>query len=183
MAVLSFYFAGAFFYALGSQIVGGARWWFIIGSPILLLVGSFFITFGLVELIKGDSVVPETWTLPIAAGVLTVIAACISFLLGFASLLSCLKSQATSDYLTIGIFGLLTFAFGLATGIMSLRRRLHTLTIFGLSFTLFIGFLAVIAGEFEHHSEWINSLIFAVSMVILSLLSVIFIAEAEEHFR
>lgn len=74
------------------------------------------------DLVTVKEFVNKRTGLPIAAGILTIIAACACLIVGIIGLIVFVLSQA--DQLLIqGVIAVLAFAFGLRSGIMSLKRR------------------------------------------------------------
>jgi hypothetical protein len=87
----------------------------------------------------------------------------------------------------MGIFCVLAFAFGLTGGILTLKRRLFPLAIFGTSLVLASGFVIVMTfamGPFYAHiyPNWAIILLFALPILVLSILSVVFTAISKGEF-
>lgn len=114
---------------------------------------------------------------PLAGGVLTIIGSCFALP---AAILSIYISYDWGAYgygaypayiLFFGIFGLIAFAFGLAAGIMTLKRIHIVFSIFGVSFLLASGVMMIIA-----------VLVLGLLIMILSILGVIFVALSNKQF-
>lgn len=117
---------------------------------------------------------------PIAAGVLTIIAACISIIVG---ILGMFAFGISRDYFTraynytyffVGIFGILGFVSGLEGGIFSIRRKSFKLSIIGASLILLCGFGIMLVLAPLRYGSWVPSLLFGLPIVFLSVLGVIF---------
>jgi len=78
--------------------------------------------------------------------------------------------------LSVGIFAIVTFAFGLFAGISSLNRRFVAPSIFGLSLLIFSGILISI--PIESLTSWQVGL----PITILSTIGIIFIAISKSEF-
>lgn len=134
---------------------------------------------------------------PITAGILTIIASCMSIIIGIAGVIAFANSFSYYYYnyyyryyygpdygwLFLAIFDILAFAFGLTGGILSIRRRQFTLSIVGMSLGLVSGFVTmIVAGGLVRDGSWVGALAFGLPMIILSILSVIFAAVSKGEF-
>jgi hypothetical protein len=132
---------------------------------------------------------------PMAAGILTIIAACICAIVGIFGTVAFVGSiQApvryvsfsvyfyTANYqlLFVGIFGILAFAFGWTGGIFSIKGEHFALSIVGISLVLVSGFVTMIAFPLIEYGSW--GLLFGLPVVILSILSGIFTAISKGEF-
>jgi hypothetical protein len=112
---------------------------------------------------------------PIAAGILTIIASCLTLYFGIRFF-----RAVGLFWVLMGIFGILAFAFGLTAGIFSIRRRRYGLSIFGMSLLTFMGFLMLLVPA--SFSALLTALLFGLPLLILSILSVVFAAMSKDEF-
>lgn len=125
---------------------------------------------------------------PIAGGILAIIASCVCIIIGlvylimFQASISYVGGQPRWECLFAGLFGIIAFAFGLAGGITSLRRKNFKLAIIGVCFALTSGFVNFGALGTHPYSALLGGLIFGLPIIILSLLSLIFIAISKGEF-
>jgi hypothetical protein len=131
-----------------------------------------------------------------AAGVLTIIAACMCAVVGIFGMVGFVGSVQTPvryvgfglfDYYTanyqllfVGIFGVLAFAFGWTGGMFSIRGEHFALSIVGISLVLVSGFVTMIAFSQMDYGSW--GLLFGLPVVILSILSVTFTSISRGEF-
>jgi len=125
----------------------------------------------------------------IAAGVLTIISACISISVGLIGLVpfvlffgTSLLYGSISNLLVMGIFCVFAFAFGLMSGIFTLRRTHFKLSIIGVSLVLASGFVIIMAFRELGSSALVGGLALGVPVVVLSLLGLIFAAISRNEF-
>jgi hypothetical protein len=125
----------------------------------------------------------------IAAGVLTIIGACISISIGLLWLVAFAMYfrtypfyTPTSYFLATGIFNVFAFAFGLMSGIFTLRRKHFALSMIGVSLVLVSGFVIIRSLEVMGYEALMGYLVFGVPIVILSLLGLIFAAISRNEF-
>jgi ribosomal protein L40E len=125
---------------------------------------------------------------PTAAGILAIIAACIIIIFGiiymaeFVSGRTEYQNYYPYDYYTVnppeyfvaGLFGLLGFAFGLTAGIITLKRRLFAMAIFGMALMTVAGILFFV--------EPVVGIIFGTPVLVLTILSVIFTGIRKREF-
>ena len=112
---------------------------------------------------------------PIAAGILTTIASCLTLYFGIRFF-----RTVGLFWVFMGIFGILAFAFGLTAGTSSIRRRRYGLSIFGMSLLTFMGFFMLLVPAL--FGELFTALLFGLPLLILSILSVIFAAMSKDEF-
>lgn len=116
---------------------------------------------------------------PIAAGILTILAACVSFIIGFL-----FGFTGIIAFLILGILDILAFAFGLTGGMFSLERTHFPLVIFGISFLLSSMVVSIIllrATAFAAF-QWGVWFLFSLPIIILSILGLIFAAISKREF-
>jgi hypothetical protein len=131
---------------------------------------------------------------PVAAGILMIVAACTSAIVGIIGMIAFIGSISYSSFaiayaysapyyqlLLVGIFGILGLAFGLTAGIFSLKRKYFALSIVGMYFVFVSGVLTMIAFALMD-SSWIVGLPLGLPVVILSILSVIFTMISKGEF-
>jgi hypothetical protein len=130
---------------------------------------------------------------PVAAGILTIIAACASAVAGIIGMIafegsivtvSFVSSSFSANYplLYVGMFGVLGFSFGLMGGIFSLKREYFALSIIGMYVLFVSGVATMIAFALAEYSSWVSGLPFGLPIVILSILSVIFTTISKREF-
>jgi hypothetical protein len=125
---------------------------------------------------------------PVAAGILAIVSSCMSIIfsvLGIMGFVSTLSHSYYSPYywsLFMGIFGLVAFAFGVTGGIMSLRRRNFILALIGACLLILQGFITILAMGLEGTNAWAYSLLVGSPLIVLSVLSLIFIAISNKEF-
>jgi hypothetical protein len=127
---------------------------------------------------------------PSTAGILTIIGSCITITLSILLVAGTLYivvmgyfgiSPARYLYnLIAGIFGIIAFAFGLTGGIFALRRRRIALSIFGISLLITSGIMMSL--PFWVMGYTISNWVWGLPIVILSVLSVIFVAVSKGEF-
>ena len=131
---------------------------------------------------------------PTAAGVLTIIGACIIVIIGSAGLLTfwLAMSQRTFGfgyspsilyYLVMGIINSLAFAFGLAGGICAVRRRRFALAIAGAILLLVSGLVTIAAFAVQGYFAIVLGAMFGLPVLIMSILAVIFVAVSKGEFE
>jgi hypothetical protein len=130
---------------------------------------------------------------PIAAGILIIVAACISAIVGIIGMIAFIGSISYSSFaipsysapyyqlLFVGIFGILALAFGLTAGMFSLKRKYFALSIIGMYLVFVSGVVTMIAFALMD-SSWVFGLPLGLPVIILSSLSVIFITISKGEF-
>ena len=130
---------------------------------------------------------------PIAAGILTIIAACASAVAGIIGMTAFEGSIVTVSFVSpsfsanypllyVGMFGILGFSFGLTGGIFSLKREYFAFSIIGMYVIFVSGVATIIAFALAEYSSWVSGLPFGLPIVILSILSVIFTTISKREF-
>jgi hypothetical protein len=115
-----------------------------------------------------------------AAGVLTIISACICILLGILYTVVYIDGVYRGyrvhppEYFLAGIFGLLGFAYGLTAGILALKRRMFPVAIIGMALVMVAGVLSFV--------EPFIGIIFGLPMLVLVILAVIFTGISKREF-
>ena len=127
---------------------------------------------------------------PIAAGIMTILAACVFVPIGAIFLgafigYSILYAHIYDiEVFVTGLFCIMGFAFGLASGITSLRRKHFALAITGLSIVIISGvaiFLGMAARRYR--TALTDGLAFgATPIIVLAILSLIFVAISKQEF-
>ena len=131
--------------------------------------------------------------LPITAGILTIIAACIIIAMGIVCVVEALSSfghgfgygyiAGVNIFLWVtGIFGLIAFPIGLVGGIFSLRRRYIALPIFGICLLITSGVLLLIlnnSGALLVMPVWVSGL----ATMIFAILGIIFVTASKGEFE
>lgn len=126
----------------------------------------------------------------IAGGVLTIIAACLLFIVGIIGIWSYYGGWAT----LVGLLGLLGFAFGLAGGILTLTRKVFALAIIGVVLVMVVGILSCIPisytssyysyySGYSYYTSYLYLWPLGFPIFLFSLLGVIFTAVAKQDFR
>lgn len=125
---------------------------------------------------------------PIAAGILTILAACIfvpiaALFMGAYVWYSIQGHPEGLEVVITGFFSILGFAFGLASGILSLKRRHFALSIAGLSLVMLSGFMIIFGMAARRYRTAVtDALIFGVPIIGLAVLSLIFVAISKQEF-
>ncbi|MGA9388097.1 MAG: hypothetical protein WBV70_04645 [Candidatus Bathyarchaeia archaeon] len=127
-------------------------------------------------------------SLPIVAGILTIIAACACLIAGIIGLIVFALSLLP-QLLIQGAIAVLAFAFGLTSGIMSLKRRHFAMTAFGICLIVVAGFVNVLVfgvpmgfGYTGPIYPILMSISFGLPILVLSILSIIFIFLSRKEF-
>ena len=134
---------------------------------------------------------------PISAGILTVIASCISCVLGIIGIgmligmsVTLVGGSASFDsrffaWLLIAVFASLGFVVGLSSGIFSLRRRRFMFSLSGVSFLLIpsVGSTITFLATGESGTGLLFALFLGLPMVVSSIFSVIFISVSKGEFN
>jgi len=128
---------------------------------------------------------------PIAGGILTIIAASITFFvasLAVVEIVSCVSAYYIGQNIAyvifvvfVGIWSFLAFGLGLAGGIFSIRRSHFALSIVGISLLLVTGLVSIL--EFGIlGSGWSSGMIMGIPIIILTILSLIFVGVSKNEF-
>jgi len=134
---------------------------------------------------------------PIAGGVLLIIAASVCVFVGIVSVGIFF---ATSQYmyypdwrvyylmpryenLLAGAVGILAFVYGLAAGILSLKRRKFVHCLFGGSIMACEGVLIILVLAQQWPSLWVVGLLLGLPVVVLSASGLLFVSVSREEFR
>lgn len=126
----------------------------------------------------------KTIGFPTAGGILTIIAACMSILLGIICIASFVSYPDYPSYrpdywmLSIGIFGFFACAFGFLGGTMSLRRKNFVLAKVGVCLTMLSGFVAIPA----FGTMFFPRLLLGIPIIIFSIPSLIIIIASKTEF-
>jgi hypothetical protein len=133
---------------------------------------------------KPLKIIQKRTPFPTTAGILTIIGSCIAIVMGIIYLVAALFSVGYAYgytygyfyglsvyYLITGILGIIAFAFGLTGGIFSLKRKRLAFSIFGMS-------LLIASGIMMAMPVWV----FGLPIVVLSILSIIFVAISKGEF-
>jgi hypothetical protein len=125
---------------------------------------------------------------PIVAGILTIIAACVFVPVGtlFMGAYVWYAIQGHSEGIEVlitGLFGILGFAFGLTSGILSLKRRYFGMSLAGLSMVIFCGFAIIFGMAVRGYRQAVaDALGFGVPIIVMAILSLIFVAISKKEF-
>jgi len=124
----------------------------------------------------------------VAAGVLTIIGACVAAISGIVGLIGFYTTISYSYYyhpyesLVMGAFGILGCALGLTGGIFTLMRRRFELCITGMVLIMISGFVTVGAFVLILWNGWGIGLLFGLPSIFLSVLSIIFASVSRGDF-
>ena len=124
----------------------------------------------------------------VAAGVLTIIGACVAAISGIVGLIGFYTTISYSYYyhpyesLAMGAFGILGCALGLTGGIFTLMRRRFELCITGMVLIMISGFVTVGAFVLILWNGWGIGLLFGLPSIFLSVLSIIFASVSRGDF-
>lgn len=125
---------------------------------------------------------------PIVAGVLTIISAFVSIIIGILGIIVFWASISSDfnglyyQWLVMGIFAVLAFVFGLTGGIFSIKRRHFALSIIGASLVLVSGFVTLFAFGVVGYGTWISGTLFWLPIIVLSFAGIIFAAMSKHEF-
>ena len=125
---------------------------------------------------------------PVAAGVLTIIGACVAAISGIVGLIGFYTTISYSYYyhpyesLVMGVFGILGCALGMTGGIFTLMRRRFVLCISGMVLIMISGFVTVGAFVLILWNGWGIGLLFGSPSIFLSVLSIIFASVSRGDF-
>jgi hypothetical protein len=127
---------------------------------------------------------------PIAAGVITIVASCISIIfgiLGTTAFIALLDQRFFGmvhvvGYLVMGLLGLVAFALGLTGGILMLKRKRFGLAASGVSIVLASGIANIIVVGAQGAYAIASALVFGLPIVILAILGVVFTAVSKGEF-
>jgi len=125
---------------------------------------------------------------PVAAGVLTIIGACVAAISGILGMIAFYTTINYSYYyhqyesLVMGVFGILGCALGLTGGIFTLMRRRFVLCIIGMVLIMISGFVTVGAFVLILWNGWGIGLLFGFPSIFLSVLSIIFASVSRGDF-
>jgi hypothetical protein len=140
------------------------------------------------ELVTAKEFVNKRTSLPIAAGILTIIAACACLIVGIIGLIVFALSLIP-QLLIQGVIAVLAFAFGLTSGIMSLKRKHFAMTAFGACLIIVAGFVNLLVfgvpmgfGYTSSIYPILMSLSFGVPILVPSILSIIFVFLSRREF-
>jgi hypothetical protein len=117
---------------------------------------------------------------PLVAGVLTIVAACISSVIGTIEVFAFAAGRSSYLYFIIGMFGFLAFAFGLTGGIFSTERKQFALSVTGTSLVLAFGFVMIFTSALT--GSVAGGLLFGSPVLFLSFLSMIFVGVSKGDF-
>lgn len=121
---------------------------------------------------------------PIAAGILTIIASCVSCVFGIIEIGNVYFGGVVwLVWLLIGVFAFLGFAVGLSSGIFSLRRKRFMFALSGMSFLFVPGILSTINFSAYRGSGLLFALFLGLPMVLSLIFSIIFIAISKGEFN
>ena len=127
---------------------------------------------------------------PMAGGILEIIGACISIIVGLFLIAAFVQVQsnyyspsylASFGFLFIGVFEAVGFAFGLTSGILTLKRKQFTLSVVGVSLLVISGLITIIGLAMQPYGIWAG-LLFGTPIIIISVLSLIFISISKKEF-
>jgi hypothetical protein len=130
---------------------------------------------------------------PIAVGILTIIAACISAITGIIGMIAFEGSIVTVGFSNsnfsanyplfyVGMFGILGFSFGMTAGVFSLKRKYFDFSMIGMYLVFVSGVATMIAFALAENNSWVPGLPFGLPVVILSILSVILTTISKGEF-
>ena len=125
---------------------------------------------------------------PIAAGILAIIAACACIITGVIGLILSAVS-GIAQFLVQGVIAVLAFAFGLTSGIMSLKRSYFVITIIGICIITVAGLVNVVVFGVPLGFNYVIAvapilmgLLLGLPILILSVLSIVLVLLSMREF-
>jgi len=85
------------------------------------------------------------------------------------------------SFLFMGVFGILAFALGLTGGIMALKKQNFALSMIGMCFLVIQSFVTI-GAFFLPNGDWTSGVIFGIPLLVLSILSLVFVAISQKEF-
>jgi uncharacterized paraquat-inducible protein A len=135
------------------------------------------------------SVAKKRSGLQISAAVLTIVGACLSVSAGLLGLVPFMLTFGRFPFFTpyayslvMGIFNIFSFAFGLLSGLFTLRRRHFWWSIIGTSLVLASGFATIVSFGTSGVASLVVGFVFGIPVVILALLGLVFAAVSRNEF-
>lgn len=128
---------------------------------------------------------------PIAAGVLAIIAACISALLGSSGILGFATESVMArgypvELSLVVAFYFLGFAFGLTGGILAMNRSVFSLAVTGMSIMMVTGLLSFVVTAIVPEELGISTplafIIFELPILLLAAFGIILTARSKREF-
>jgi hypothetical protein len=135
---------------------------------------------------------------PRAAGILTIIAACMTIIIGIIGIVAYAEVVSSNHYSAVlydsggsfsiywfmfmGVFGILGFAFGLTGGICALKRRAFRISVFGTGVVLISGFATIISYAAFGDGAWVSGFLFGLVTILLSILGIVFLGASNKEF-
>jgi hypothetical protein len=135
---------------------------------------------------------------PVAGGVLLILAASICVVAGMVALVIFVSTYQSTYYYDWGArsyymprygdlfaatFGIVAFVYGLAAGILALKRKKFAHCVTGGLLTVFEGFAVVFAFAQQMPNSWILGALFGAPIIILSAPALLFISTSKEEFK
>jgi hypothetical protein len=126
----------------------------------------------------------------ITAAVLTIVAACFSVSAGLLGLVPFMLTFGRFSFfatyaaylLVMGVFNIFSFAFGLVSGLFTLRRKHFWWSIIGTSLVLASGFATIMSLGTSGVTSLLVGFVFGIPVVILALLGLVFAAVSRNEF-
>jgi predicted transcriptional regulator len=146
---------------------------------------------GYEEYLNRAKVRQKRTSLPTLAGIVTIIASCLSAFLGIIGTGMSVSLVGVGAYfanrlfawLLIAVFAALGFAIGLSAGIFSLKRKRFVFSLIGMSLLLVPGIASVITFLVTGTTTgWLFALFLGSPVVVSSIVSVIFISKSKGEF-
>jgi len=120
--------------------------------------------------------------LPLAGGLLAIIAACVCLFVGILGTLAYARHLYVYHWLfLLALIAFVGFVFGLFGGMAALRRKYFEIALLGASFLMLAGIVDIVVPATARHGI-VPGTIVGTSVLILSILSLIFIAVSYIEF-
>lgn len=154
-----------------------------------LTLSGLVLGIGLTAKAHKDKASTNKTRLPIAAGILIIIAACIalfcgSLLLPYGLMEVAFPSSMPRDIfaLPIGVCNILAFGFGLTGGIRCMKRKRFTFAKLSSEFLITTVVMSVFLSSVSYSGMFIGVVVFESPVLILGILSTFFLSISEDEF-
>jgi hypothetical protein len=128
---------------------------------------------------------------PIAAGILALVASGIIVLVSIVALVAAVQlfgyvylgASNAAGLLGVSVWNMLSFSFGLTSGVFVLKRQQFGLSVFGISLLLTGGCVTVLGFGWIAGNSWVTGLPFGVPVIVLAILGLVFVSISKREFQ